>query len=143
MTQRRPLKTTTVKEKKFIKGIVEGKTKRQAAKDAGYTGSPETLSVTASQVLKNPNVQEELAKALDKHGITLDKAIEPVAKALKATKVVIHGDKEDAFAEVVDDIELQLKGHDRAMKLMGINSPTVNINFNNYAQKQRADYDLS
>lgn len=115
--QRRPL---TSKEIKLVKGIAEGKKKRHAAKEAGYTGSPETISVTASQTLKKPNVQEALAAAFEKHGITIDAAIAPVGKALVATKVVIHGNAEDAFAEVVDDIELQLKGHDRVMKLMNI-----------------------
>lgn len=116
-SQRKPL---TPKEIKLVKGIAEGKTKRQAALDAYEVKTPETASSMASEALRKPNVQDALARAFEKYGITIDAAIAPIGKALTATKVVIHGNKEDAFAEVVDDIELQLKGHDRVMKLMGI-----------------------
>jgi len=117
-TQRKPL---TPKEIKLVKGIAEGKTKRQAAMDAYNTKTIETAGVVASEVLRKPNVKDALAEAFERHGITIDAAIAPVGKALTATKVVITGsDKDGHFAEVVDDIDLQLKGHDRVMKLMGI-----------------------
>ncbi len=138
-SQRQPL---SIKEIKLVKGIAEGKKKRHAAKAAGYTGSPETLSVTASKTLKKVNVQEALANALREHGITLDAAIAPIGRALTATKVSISGNGESAFAEVVEDIDLQLKGSDRALKLMGIGQQEVTINFISHAQEQRNLYDL-
>lgn len=129
--QRKPL---TPKEIKLVKGIAEGKTKQKAALEAYNSSTPEIASVTASKVLKKANVQDALAEAFERHGITIDAAIAPVGKALKATKVVIHGNGEEAFAEVVEDIELQLKGHDRVMKLMNLgkdasDSPKVINNF--------------
>ena len=142
MTQRRPL---TPKEIKLVKGIAEGKTKQRAAMDAYDVAKPETASSMASEALKKPNVAEALAAAFEKHGITIDAAIAPVGKALKATKVVFHGDEDgQKFAEVVDDVELQLKGHDRAMRLMGIGQQTgdVTINFINQSSDQRKVYDL-
>lgn len=113
-------KPLTYKENKLIKGIASGKTRRQAALDAYDTTSPETASAIASETLAKPNVQEALAKAFEDNGITLNAAIAPIGKALIATKVVIHGNKDEAFAEVVEDVDLQLKGSDRALRLMGI-----------------------
>lgn len=116
-----PKPKLTVKQAKLVKGVVQGKTKRQSAKDAGYSGSPETLSVTASEVLKNPNVQEYLVEQLMKMDLAGPDLVAPVAKALKAKKIIFHGkDSNEAFAEEVEDIELQLKGHDRAMKLLNV-----------------------
>ncbi len=87
-------------------------------------------------------MQEALANALREHGITLDAAIAPIGRALTATKVSISGNGESAFAEVVEDIDLQLKGSDRALKLMGIGQQEVTINFISHAQEQRNLYDL-
>ena len=124
----------SVKEAKLVKGVASGKTKRQSGIDAGYTGSPETVQVTVSKALKKANVQEALQEAFVKHGIDIDSAIAPIGKALKATKVVITGNDTDGhFAEVVEDIDLQLKGSDRALKLMGINQEQNNVT-NNFVQ---------
>ena len=115
---KKPTKKLTVKEQKLVKGIAQGKSQTQAAKDAGY--SHRSATVIASEALTKPNVKEALAIALERNGITLDKALAPIGKALTATKVEIHGQGDDAFAEVVEDIDLQLKGSDRALKLMNI-----------------------
>jgi len=141
LKQRKPL---TPKEIKLVKGIAEGKTKQAAALVAYKSSTPEIASVTASKALKKTNVQEALAEAFAAHGITIDHAIAPIGKALKATKVVIHGNGDEAFAEVVEDVELQLKGSDRALKLMGIGQQTgdVTINFINQSEDQRGVYDL-
>ncbi len=139
--QRKPL---TQKEIKLVKGIASGKTRQAAALAAYDASSPETASSIATATLKKVNVQEALAEAFEKNGITIGAAIAPIGKAMKATKVVIHGNGDDAFAEVVEDLELQLKGSDRALKLMGIGqqSGDVTINFINHSQEQRKVYDL-
>ena len=120
-------KRLTVKEAKLVKGVAQGKTKRQAAIDAGCTGTPETISVSASEVLRKPNVQEALQEELKRQGISIEQVVAPVTRALTD-----------------DSIELQLKGHDRAMKILGANhnTPNVNINFNQVANDQRDVYDL-
>lgn len=134
----------TVKEQKLVKGIAEGKKKRTAGIEAGYTGKPETISVNVSKVLKKPNVQEALEQAFIKHGITIDQAIAPIGKALTATKVQIHGNGEEAFAEVVEDIDLQLKGSDRALKLMNIgqNKEGGDVHYHLHQAEMREKYDL-
>lgn len=117
-----PKQKLTVKQAKLVKGRAEGKTILQAANDANYlpNAKDEVRRVEASKTLQKPYVKEALDIAFKKHGIDLDSAIAPIGKALKATKVQIHGNGEEAFAEVVEDIDLQLKGSDRALKLMGI-----------------------
>lgn len=121
----------TVKEAKLIKGIAEGKTKRQAAMDAYDTNTIETAAVIASEVLRKPNVQEALDIALDKYGLTIERAVEPINKALNAKKIVpIEG---DFYVTDVDDLDMQLKGSDRALKLMGV-SQEKGASTNNFIQ---------
>lgn len=138
--QRMPLKP---REIKFIAGKAKGLTNVAAAMQATGLTNPPSASVIAGRMLKNPSVQEELIRVFEEQGITLERAIEPISKALAATKVVIHGNKEDAFAEVVDDIDLQLKGSDRALKLMGVSQGEgVTNNFLVISEGQRDKYGI-
>ena len=133
-------KQLTVKEAKLVKGVAQGKPKYIAATEAGY--SPKSAGMIASETLRKPNVQEALQKELHKQGITLEQAIATISKTLKATKVQIHGNGEEAFAEVVEDIDLQLKGSDRALKLMGVSGQSEGSNIQtNFVQiiNQKAD----
>ena len=117
----------TVKQAKFVKGVVEGKTKQRAGIDAGYSGSPATVSVTVSEVLKNPKVQEAIQDEMARQGITLEKIIRPITRALD--------DK---------SVEVQLKGHDRAMRIITPkNDPAQpSIHFHNHQAKQKERYGL-
>lgn len=124
----------TVKEAKLVKGIAQGKKKQQAGIDAGYSGKPSTVSVTVSDVLKKPKVQEALQKELEKQGIGIEQVVAPVVKALTATQVIRHKDG-TLEATNEDDIELQLKGHDRAMKILQPTKDSDNGNtINNFGQ---------
>lgn len=138
------LKQLNPKQINIIKGKVAGKKNRTIAKELMPNIDPHSAETLVSRELKKVDVKEALAAAFEAHGITLDAAIEPIGKALKATKIVIHGNKEDAFAEEVEDLDLQLKGSDRALKLMGIGAEqgTTN-NFIFIAKGQRAKYDIS
>lgn len=109
----------TVKEIKLIKGILAGKTKQAAAMEAYNASTPEAASSIASNTLKKVNVQEALQAELAKQGLTLDKVVAPVVKAMNATiKVRVDGETIDTGQ---DDLEMQLKGHDRAMKILNVN----------------------
>lgn len=120
----------TIKEAKLVKGVAEGKTQTQAAIDAGY--SKKTATVIASENLRKPNVQEALHMELQRQGITLEKAIEPITKGLKAKRVVqIEG---DFFETEVDDLDMQIKASDRALKLMGVSSKDNEGNTYNFTQ---------
>lgn len=70
----------TVKQAKLVRGIVKGKTVRDAARDAGYSGADETIRVEATRTLQKPPVAEALQRALEDQGLTL----EALAAELKA-----------------------------------------------------------
>jgi arsenate reductase-like glutaredoxin family protein len=132
--KKRPI---TVREKKLVQGIAQGKTKRQAGLDAGYTGKLETVSTTVSDVLKKPNVQQELQRALTKHGIDIDSAIAPIGKGLRALKM------NEFTGEVTEDIRTQLSASDRALKLLGIqqDQPTQ-VQFVQIINEQKNKYGI-
>ena len=137
--------TLTIKEVKLIKALVAGKSMGQAGMIATGSSTPASGATQAGRLLKSDDVQQALAIAFEKHGITLDSAVAPIGKALLATKVQITGQGDQAFAEVVEDIDLQLKGSDRALKLMGLNnndSGTTNYNFINVAKTDKDDFNL-
>lgn len=133
-------KPLTVKETKLVKGIAQGKPRRIAARDAGYGTTLESAAAIASKTLTKVNVQEALQRELRKQGITLEQAIAPISKALKAKKVVqIEG---DFFETEVEDLDMQIKGSDRALKLMGVTGQSEGNNIQtNFVQiiNQKAD----
>lgn len=134
-------KGLTVKQAKFVKGIAEGKPVTVSALEAYDTESYETAAVIASENIKKPNVKQAIDEEMVRQGITMDQIIAPVAKALKATHVAkIDGEPIDTG---IPDLEMQLKGHDRAVRLMsfgtGKDEPPQGANFiqvnNNYGER--------
>lgn len=109
------MKELTEKEKKLVKAYAKnGGNGTKAALKAYKTKSPKRASAIASKKLKLPKVQNALEKELAKHNITLDRALKPIDDAL--------GD---------DDIDIRLKGSDRALKLLLPKEKTENnLNFN-------------
>lgn len=135
----------TLKEIKLIKAIVAGNSLGKAGMIATGSSTPQSGATQAGRMLKNDDVQAALVIAFEKHGITMDSAIAPIGKALVATKVQITGQGDQSFAEVVEDVELQLKGSDRALKLMGIgkdDSGTTNYNFINVVETDKAEFNI-
>ena len=118
-----------MKQAKFVKGIAEGKTNTQSALEAYDTDSEKVASVIASENLGKPNIQEAIEQAMVKLNITPERVLKPIDDALND-----------------DDVKTRLMGTDRALKIMGIANKgegnTVNINFNQHIQEQRAKYNL-
>lgn len=140
--QRKPL---TPKEIKLVKGIAEGKTRQQAALDAYDASSPETASSIATNTLKKVNVQEALAEAFARHGITIDAATKPIADGLTAEKVHIVGNGDQAMADVVPDHGTRLKAAGMAFNLMGLGKQGDGSTINNFviiANDQREKYGI-
>jgi phage terminase small subunit len=63
-------------ERKFVDGVVKGKSLTQAAKDAGYAKS--TAEKKASAILRRPLVQSELTKALEACGVKFKDVMQPI-----------------------------------------------------------------
>jgi hypothetical protein len=129
-------KKLTVKETKLVKAKAQGKTHKVAYQEAGYStgvsGDESTIQSIADantrKTLAKPHVKDALEKALVKHGITIDTAIRPIAKALVAVK------QNEYTGEITEDIQTQLKGSDRALKLMGVSAADTNNVINNFGQ---------
>lgn len=118
----------TVKQRKFVKNKASGMHTVTAYRKAGYKGKSEvTARVRGSKLLKNPNVRQAFEEELIKQGITLEAIVKPVVNALRD-----------------DNIEIQLKGHDRALRMImpkEDNTPT-NINFFNIAGQEKNEFNL-
>jgi phage terminase small subunit len=82
--------TLDKRERRFVKGVVEGKSMIQAAKDAGYaTSTAEKKSYT---ILQRPLVKSALTNALEGVGVTFEHIVQPIADALKATRSYVNKD---------------------------------------------------
>jgi hypothetical protein len=123
----------TEKQKKFVANVAKGLPFNRAAYDAYNAKSLQAASGIASNNLQNPTIKELVLKVLDKKGINLDVALEPLVKSLKAKKnIVVDG---EMITTDVDDLDLQLKASDRALKLMGVSyKENDNSGGNNYIQ---------
>jgi phage terminase small subunit len=106
----------TTKQAKFVKGIAQGKTNTDSALEAYDTNSYETAAVIATENLKKPNIQDAIELARVKLNLTPERALKPIDDALND-----------------DDLEMRLKGSDRALKLMGI-ANRDNSTINNFGQ---------
>lgn len=116
----------TVKQAKFVKAVAEGKPGYKAAMEAYDTNSPNVANTIAVENMQKPTIMEALHIEFEKQGITLEKIVKPVANALDS-----------------EDIELQLKGHDRAWKMIAPktagNGTTIN-NFGTIVGEMKDDY---
>lgn len=97
--------TITPRKRKLIKGIVDGKTQRQSAIDAGY--SPKSAESQASQILKDPKVQQSLQDMMDEAGLSNDILLSKHVELLHAKR----GE--------VPDYQTQTKALEMALKLKG------------------------
>jgi len=139
-----PTSKLTPKQDKFVKGIADGKPDYKAALDAFDIKNPTTSTARsiASEYRTKPNIKEAIDKEMAKQGLTIEKIIAPVTKALESSKKVVTTD-----GQIIDtgepDLEMQLKGHDRAVKLMsfGIKKDdggnTFNFNFGNKSNAKK------
>lgn len=126
----------TYKETMLVEAKVNGMPNAKAYIAAGYSADRfDIAEANARKVLARPRVKNALQIALKKHGITLDIALAPIGKALIATK--LNDNK-----ETVEDIDLQLKGSDRALKLMGVGQDIQanTVNFVQVVQAQKDKY---
>ena len=118
----------TDKQNKLVKGIAQGEKKQKAGQLAGYGTNPASTSAIVSETLRNPKVQEAIELARIKLNITPERALKPIDDALND-----------------DDLEMRLKGSDRALKIMGITGKqdgnTTNI-FNQVQINHKEKYDL-
>lgn len=107
------------RQRRYVKGIVDGKSKAQAARDAGYA---ESVALKAGDKIESkPAVQSAFRELLEKAGITDEKLAKRLNEGLdaKETKFFQHQGLVISKRTVVDhgarknylDTVLKLKGH--------------------------------
>jgi Terminase small subunit len=115
MTKDRPL---TIKQKKFVKAYVANSGNGTRAALAAYnTVDKNTAHQIASETLQKPTVKKAIEKALEKHHITLDAAVKPIADGLVATRASFNTSEEGS--KEVADHPTRLKASGMALKLLG------------------------
>lgn len=126
------LKQLSVKQKKFVAGILKGKSQTQSYKDSYDTNSTyRTAQVEASKLANRPQIREVLEPLLKKHNITLDRALKPISEALDAVETKY--DKDGNFIEQTPNHHVRLQASDRTLKLLGVNNEQSGATFINVA----------
>lgn len=107
----------TPKQDAFIREyIANGGNGTKAAQVAYDTNSYNSAQSIASQNLDKPVIAEALIKTMRKAGITDEMIVKPVIEALTAVN-----------ADGTPNLDLQLKGHDRVMKMISRDSVNLSI----------------
>lgn len=96
------VKRLTIRERKFIKGLAEGMSGAEAARQAGY--SEGYAKQIGSRKLANVDFQASLQELMQDKGLTNDQVLNDLSEGLKATKVIgyLHNYKRE---EGKNDIE--------------------------------------
>lgn len=107
----------TPKQSAFIREyIANGGNGTKAAQVAYDTNSYNSAQSIASQNLDKPVITEALIKTMRRAGITDEMIVKPVIEALTAVN-----------ADGTPNLDLQLKGHDRVMKMISKDSVNLSI----------------
>lgn len=142
-TRRHKKRELKPRELKFVKAKAEGKSNLQAAKIATGTTNDASAGVMGHHMAKDPTIQQAVAQALADAGITLPKAIQPIAEGLEATRDIY--DKEGNFVDSNPDHTTRLKASGMALDLMGARKQqdgSPNVHFHLYAGQQRDNYGI-
>lgn len=104
------MKKPTIKEKKFAKAKVEGKSNREAYREAGYAPlKPDTEKVAASVIKNRPHVQKLIDDALEAQGMTPEWAVAQLKK-------VAEQDEELGAKRLAAKDTLELMGWNKSQK---------------------------
>lgn len=115
----------TPKQDAFIREyIANGGNGTKAAQVAYDTNSYNSAQSIASQNLDKPVITEALIKTMRRAGITDEMIVKPVIEALTAVN-----------ADGTPNLDLQLKGHDRVMKMISKDSLNLSIGTDEAPQK--------
>lgn len=107
----------TPKQSAFIREyIANGGNGTKAAQVAYDTNSYNSAQSIASQNLDKPVITEALIKTMRRAGVTDEMIVKPVIEALTAVN-----------ADGTPNLDLQLKGHDRVMKMISKDSLNLSI----------------
>lgn len=134
----------TIKQAKYVKAILDGKTQEEAGLEAG-SKTIEGARKLATRMSKDVQVQEALQSAqelsLTQAGITRSKALKPISEALEANKVAsIAG---DFYQTEIPDYPIRLKAADMALKLLGQKDEDKPLEFSDIDMSEMNEVELS
>lgn len=109
--------TLDERERRFVKGVVAGKSLTQAAKNAGYATS--TAEKKSYAILQRPLVRSELTKALERAGVTLEHIVRPLSEALTAMRSYVDPKSGLLVETSVPDHKIRLEASRNAVALFG------------------------
>lgn len=123
-------KRLTVRDRKTVKGLIEGKSVRRAMIDAGFTEN--TANVKGKEKLEK--LKPVLAELMEKRGLSDDKFLEVLEEGLDATRPVTVSLGQGMGSDIVDysDFGVRHKYLETGLKLKGHLQPdTLNTNMMN------------
>ena len=117
----------------YVEGLMDGKTKKRSALDAGF---PLSRARNPKRRIEGPITQELMQKAMAKAGVTLALLAQKTREGLDAKRVQLlsGGTGKAATFEMVDDFDTRLKYIQHAHKMLGIleleerEPPSVQVN---------------
>lgn len=113
--KRRARRKLTTRERKLVKGVLAGKSRTQAAREAGY--SETTAWKSSAAILERPIVRSFLTEALKEAGLTPRTIIQPLVEALAAKARTSY---QGALIEHEQpDHEIRLEAYDRISAAFG------------------------
>lgn len=136
---KKPRKSASMRQQKALANLVEnGGNVSKAMIDAGY--SPATAK-TPQKLTES----DSFIALMEQEGITDQLMLHTLRDGLKAEKVVIVGNGDDAFADVQPDHQNRHKFLETAIKLKGYGKDITipgGIHFHQHTGEKKADYEF-
>lgn len=145
-SSKKKTKPLNMREAKYVKAKAQGLSNTKAAMIATGTKSVDSAKRMGHEISTKLNVQEAIVAEFERQGLTMERIIAPINRALEAKKTVIHGDGDDAFADVIDDYSIQLKASGMAAQFLGFNKTegsVTNINLIGLSNNDKNAFNLS
>ena len=110
------------RRERYVEGLMDGKTRRRAALDAGFSVSQ---AEDAKSRIEGPITQALILRALMDAGVTLKLLAKKMEEGLEATRAqsVSGGQGKPATLKFVADFETRLKYIQHACKIMSVDEP--------------------
>ena len=118
----------------IVNGKAQGKTQAEIGHEVYPNQTPGAAAVSVSRQLRKANVQDELQAALAQRGITIDRAVAPIAEALEATRPATDTRHE------TPDYAVRLRAADMALKLLVPTHTSVELANANFMQVVTAQH---
>jgi hypothetical protein len=109
--------TLDERERRFVKEVVAGKSKIQAAKNAGYAKS--TAEKKSYAILQRPLVKSALTEAMVRIGMTHEQIVQPLKDALTAMRSYVDPKSGRLVETQVPDHKIRLEASRAAVALLG------------------------